>query len=103
MKQLLVLALLASMAAPAPAGIFKQFEEFSEESQKFLEGWANKLGPSLDALGPRLEALIDKVDDWTLYELPEILPNGDIIMRRKPPKAPAKPEAPAPEPDGIEL
>lgn len=34
------------------------------------------------------------------YEMPEMLPNGDIIIRRKPPEAPAWPDGkPAPAPD----
>ena len=28
--------------------------------------------------------VLDEVEDWTMYEAPEMLPNGDIIMRRKP-------------------
>jgi hypothetical protein len=24
------------------------------------------------------------VEDWSVYEMPEILPNGDIIIRKKP-------------------
>ena len=38
----------------------------------------------LTELGPQLEALREQVQDWTLYETPEVLENGDIIIRRKP-------------------
>lgn len=37
--------------------------------------------------------LIDWLDDVTLYEAPERLPNGDIIIRRKEPLEPDTPEA----------
>jgi hypothetical protein len=39
--------------------------------------------------------IMDEVKDWSVYEAPEMLPNGDIIIRRKP-------DAPPPEvaPDG---
>ena len=35
-------------------------------------------------MGPALAEIADKVEDWSRYEAPEILPNGDIIIRRKP-------------------
>ncbi len=103
MKQLFIAALLATTAVPASAGIFDLFDEFSEESQNFLEKWGKKIGPSLEAFGPQLDALLDKVDDWTMYELPEILDNGDIIMRRKTPRAPDEPTEVVPENPSIEL
>ncbi|MBV1865519.1 MAG: hypothetical protein KUG74_13955 [Rhodobacteraceae bacterium] len=103
MKQLLLAALLATSAPPASAGFFDMFEDFSAESQDFMEKWAGKFGPSLEALGPKLDALLDKVDDWTMYELPEVLPNGDIIMRRKSAKETPTPEPQAPEKPGLEL
>jgi hypothetical protein len=60
-------------------------ERFSEESQEFLEGWA-------EDLAPLLEGLRDKMDDLSLYEAPEVLPNGDIIIRRKPDRPDDEPE-----------
>ena len=36
-------------------------------------------------MGPALIELMAKIDDITAYYPPEILPNGDIIMRRKTP------------------
>jgi hypothetical protein len=64
----------------------RQFlEKFSQESQDLLEGWA-------DDIAPLLEQLRGKVDDLSLYEPPEVLPNGDIIIRRKPPKPDNEPE-----------
>ncbi|MEL7099513.1 MAG: hypothetical protein AAGM84_11850 [Pseudomonadota bacterium] len=69
--------------------------------QLFLEGLAQEMEPALgelselaqefgpalrgfaEAMGPALRDLMERVDDWALYELPEILPNGDIIIRRK--------------------
>lgn len=56
----------------------RQFlERFAEESQEMLDDWA-------EDIAPLLEGLRNKVDDLSLYEPPEILPNGDIIIRRKP-------------------
>ncbi len=104
MKQIIFAAFLATAGAPASADFLKDFEQFSEESQKFLEGWVDKIGPSIEAFGPALDTLMEKIDDWTFYELPEVLPNGDIIIRRKQsaPKL-APPPAQKPDDNAIEL
>ena len=53
-----------------------------------LQGLADEMEPALrqfsDAMGPMMRDLFDKIDDVNRYELPEVLPNGDIIIRRKP-------------------
>ncbi|MBV1868703.1 MAG: hypothetical protein KUG69_12485 [Marinosulfonomonas sp.] len=48
----------------------------------------------MDELGPAILELEGKIIDLSLYELPEVLPNGDIIIRRKaaPEKSPGKGE-----------
>jgi len=94
MKRLIPIALIPVMlAAPAHAdpkdweGFRKDLEQFSEDSRKFLQSWVNDLGPLLDALK-------DKIDDISNYDPPEVLPNGDIIIRRKPVKKPKNPPKP---------
>lgn len=49
----------------------------------------------VDALTRTLELLSRTFDQVMIYEVPELLPNGDIIIRRKRPK-PNLPEMPAP-------
>jgi hypothetical protein len=53
-----------------------------------LEELMSKIGPSMQGflteMGPALAEIAEKVEDWSRYEAPEILPNGDIIIRRKP-------------------
>ncbi|SEO13096.1 hypothetical protein SAMN04488103_11298 [Gemmobacter aquatilis] len=64
----------------------------------FLRGLMDEMDPALrgmeDALRemePELRQLIDMIGDLRNYEPPEKLPNGDIIIRRKPvPPAPLK-------------
>lgn len=57
-----------------------------------LEGMARDMEPALrsfrDEMGPALVQLMEKVEDWSKYDPPEMLPNGDIILRRKAPFAP---------------
>jgi hypothetical protein len=61
-----------------------------------MKALIDQLGP---AVAPAIEKMMALVDDMTNYELPEMLENGDIIIRRKP-------DAPVVEPpadQGIEL
>lgn len=60
-------------------------------AQQFLEGLLQEMEPAwrelqgfMDAMGPAMIELMDEVKDWSAYEPPEILENGDIIIRRKP-------------------
>jgi len=60
-------------------------------AQQFLEGLLQEMEPAwrelqgfMDAMGPAMIELMDEVQDWSAYEPPEILDNGDIIIRRKP-------------------
>ena len=70
----------------------------------------------LDEMGPAFAEVIDQIDSIAYYQPPEILPNGDIVVRRRadaPPwqpaeatpdesePAPSEPtlRAPAPAPD----
>ncbi len=42
-----------------------------------------------------VEQLKDMVDDMNAYQAPEMLPNGDIIIRRKPDTEVTKDEPPS--------
>lgn len=66
-------------------------------AQEFLEGLLREMEPAwdelqsfLDEMGPALMEMMDEVKDWSAYEPPEILENGDIIIRRKPDTAPTE-------------
>ncbi|WP_052265195.1 hypothetical protein [Ruegeria sp. ANG-R] len=52
-----------------------------------LRGLADQFGPALQSfmqeMGPALAELAAQVQDWSAYEVPEMLPNGDIIIRKK--------------------
>ena len=75
-------------------------------AQMLMEGMLRELEPALEDLqgigpslrdfaqemGPALGQLLDEVRDWSAYHPPEILPNGDIIIRRKEPKSAKKPQ-----------
>lgn len=109
MKPLTVLCALLVLSLPARAedsgmeSVLRKFEELSKEAQTLMEGWAKELGPKLEELGPLLEDLARKMGDLSAYHPPEVLENGDILIRRKQPRdtrpAPA-PEPPAPPKPG---
>ncbi len=95
---------LAQDATPAPdedgpslmeRGLALFFEGFRQELEPAIEG----MGKALTEMQPAIDKLMAMVDDITNYQAPEMLENGDIIIRRKPDAPPIKPPA---EP-GIEL
>lgn len=130
MKQLalaLILAATPALAQEAPStpapeaeddgfslmeeGMKLLFRGFMTEAQPALDEMSQALEemkPALDALGeeigPKITQLFAIVDDFTNYDMPVMLPNGDILIRRTAPLE-AKPQAePQPGPNGeIEL
>jgi len=113
MKHLLVPALVSLSVLTTPA--FAEEKEGSNDNNNgsslmergaelFWEGLRKEMAPSLEELeelmatigpsmqnflsemGPALAEIVDKVEDWSVYEVPEILPNGDIIIRKKQPE-----------------
>lgn len=77
-------------------------------AQQFLEGLLQEMQPAweemrsfMEEMGPAMMGLIEEVKDWSAYEPPEMLENGDIIIRRKPEGSPI-PEQTEPVPQ-IEL
>jgi len=64
-------------------------EGLLREMEPALEG-LGELGPMFrdfaQEMGPALGKIIEQVEDWSVYHPPEMLPNGDIIIRRKTPE-----------------
>lgn len=65
-------------------------------------GWKQDWGATLQALGPMLRDLAGIIHDAEDYYPPEELPNGDVLIRRRPeaepPGADDDPPAPPPAP-----
>lgn len=104
MKRLaLILALalplpaMAEEAAPKEEGpslmergarmFFRGLAEEMDPALQSLRDLAEEAGPAMQSfmaeMGPALVDLFDTVKDFSAYHPPEILPNGDIILRRK--------------------
>jgi hypothetical protein len=75
-----------------------------EGTRMILEGLMDEMRPMLEEVRPffeeevlpMLDRLGEIVDDLSYYELPERLPNGDILIRRSP-DAPPLGDDPLPE------
>lgn len=88
---------LAAVLAAAPARADEPAapeKPLSEQIEEALRGLVEQVEPALEQLRDTFRVL-ERVDSLEHYQKPEILPNGDIIIRRKP-------EAPPYEPGGDE-
>ncbi|ARC88708.1 hypothetical protein [Rhodovulum sp. MB263] len=84
--------------ADGESGMSEGLGLLGEGMQMFLKGLGDELEPRLrdfaETAKPALTRLMELIDDLDAYELPERLPNGDIIIRRKPDAPPlSEPEA----------
>ncbi|MEO9782606.1 MAG: hypothetical protein ABJH07_17535 [Sedimentitalea sp.] len=83
--------------------LFEGLREEMSPALKQMRELADDYGPALfsflEEMGPAFGEMLDDVKDWASYHPPEILPNGDIIIRKKIRPEP-KPEAePVPVPE----
>ena len=111
MRNLIALSFAAMVsAAPAsaqeseaepPGEIAEGFSLMEEGARLLMRGLAEEMEPALEELqdmareiepalrafaaemGPALTELMRIVDEIRYYEAPELLPNGDIILRRR--------------------
>lgn len=80
-------------------GLMSEMEPALDEMGRALQ----EIEPALREMGPALKQLVDLMGDVRNYDAPERMPNGDIIIRRKP-GAPPPPIVPAPDaPPEIDL
>ncbi|WP_171227863.1 hypothetical protein [Ruegeria sp. HKCCA4008] len=111
MKHVLLISMItAGIAAPALSQEDNSKSLMEQGAELFFEGLRKEMEPALDDLlgladefgpamqsflremGPALAELGAEIKDWSAYEAPEILPNGDIIIRRKQAEDPPEPE-----------
>ncbi len=101
----MISAMVSALGAPTIAqengkSLMEQGAElFFEGLRKEMEpalgellGLADEFGPAMQSffeeMGPALAELAGEIQDWSVYETPMILPNGDIIIRKKPTQDP---------------
>ena len=82
--RLIAVSALALALAIAPVRAQDTAEpRLSEQLEEAFRGLMDRMQPALDELQDTLE-VFDKIDSLKNYARPEILPNGDIIIRRRP-------------------
>ena len=101
-------ALIATPVTAAEDDVADGIDLLSEGTQLLLRGLMGEIEPTLrefsetgpmlrDLLGefgPAMDELKGVIGDLNRYHAPEILPNGDIIIRRKTPAELAQPLKP---------
>jgi hypothetical protein len=95
-RPLTILAFTLALATPVAAqddnATAEGFDLLREGSRMILEGLLEEMRPMIEEarpffeeeMLPFLERLGSLIDDLAAYEMPERLPNGDIIIRRLP-------------------
>ncbi|WP_294227315.1 hypothetical protein [uncultured Shimia sp.] len=120
-KACVVIAALCVSGVPAAAEDNTAGRSLIEQGMElFLKGLQDEIAPTLDGfsalmeeigpglqgfleeMGPKLGAVFSKVEDWSNYHAPEMLPNGDIIMRKKTPEEIGEPNGDE-NSEGVEL
>lgn len=81
----LSLALPAAAQDTAPEGDGFA-DSFSDSARDFFNGFMDDAEPALREIGPMLRQLAAMIGDVANYQMPEKLPNGDIIIRRRTPQ-----------------
>ena len=75
--------------------------DLQREAEPRLRDLERDLAPLLDGLGRRVDPILrdlaDLMGDLSGWEAPEVLPNGDILIRRRPAPPPPRPQDQAPE------
>ena len=83
--------------------LFRGLLNEAEPALRDLEDFANRAGPKMreltDRMGPALADILALIDDIQNYGPPELMPNGDIIIRRSPDAPTYVPPAPGREID----
>lgn len=65
-------------------GLMSEMEPKLDELQGLTDDMSAAMSEFADAMGPAMADLMAKIDDMRNYDAPEVLPNGDIIIRRSP-------------------
>ena len=73
-------------------GIMSEMEPALDEMRETMEDLGPAFAEFAQSIGPAFAEMLNTVDDIRNYEAPEILPNGDIIIRRKPDAPPWEPD-----------
>jgi len=74
-------------------GMRREMSPALEDLRDLVAGMGPAMQDFIQRMGPAMAELLNRIDDLSVYEAPELLPNGDIIIRRKPDAGPLPPPA----------
>lgn len=78
------------------------FQDLERDLGPLFRDLERDVAPLLEGFGRRMEPylreLAEMLGDLNRWEAPEILPNGDILIRRRPAPPPDQPPEPLPDP-----
>ncbi|WP_229801319.1 hypothetical protein [Tateyamaria omphalii] len=80
------LSLMERGAQMLMEGLMREMEPAMDGLQDMAEEFGPALREFTSQMGPALRNLLEEVEDWSVYHPPELLENGDIIIRRKTPQ-----------------
>lgn len=69
-------------------GLMAEMEPALDDMQTMMRDMGPELQGLIAEMGPALQGLLEQIDSLSNYEAPIILPNGDILLRRKGEAAP---------------
>lgn len=84
-------------------GLREEMSPALKHMRQMAEDYGPALFSFLDEMGPAFAEMLNSVRDWTDYEPPEMLPNGDIVIRKKTTPLPKPEPEPKAEPESDEL
>lgn len=80
-------------------GLREEMSPALQQMRKLADDYGPALFSFLDEMGPAFGKMLEDVKDWTAYHPPEILPNGDIIIRKRIRPEPEPEAKPVPVPE----
>jgi hypothetical protein len=106
MRYLKLVCVILCLGVPAQAqtepaegdGIFAMLEQFLRSFITEVEPQLRDHQQGLDDLQTELEGVLERRRDIARYHPPEMLPNGDILIRRRQPEEGTEEDDPGPEP-----
>lgn len=117
-RRALLIPLICAFALPVAAQDAPPADDgpslFEQGTRLILRGLAEDLAPQMRELQqdldkaladwePALRQLMDLIGDIRSYHPPEMLPNGDILLRKKTPEELAEPDSDEPPSAGPEI
>ncbi len=88
-------------AEDTPAPMLEMFERMLRGFMTEIEPQMRELERGLEALEPEIQGFLDRMRGMAQYHPPEVLPNGDILIRRRQADDPPSDSGPS-DPDEAE-